>query len=173
MNAQQQQNNEKNAILSAAEAAKIQAMTPIPKERNKFIEELCQMFFDIFSDYWRLGTICLSSAATVPQKKSSKHEVKTFDDFYTLIGEILITFSDIVRAAFIPHTFKPDANEATTTATEKSNVKSLFHPWPIKHDEKIISQILPHCLRVCRSVLNEDELLQFYHNFNLLNSKVN
>lgn len=129
-------------------------MTPVPQERNKFIEELCQMFFDIFSDYWKLGSMCLSStnsSNTIPSKqRGSKSNtntvVKTYDDFYALVNEILTTFSDIVRAAFIPHTFKQlDVKEESS-----SSAKNLFHPWPIKHEEKIISQILPHCLRVCR-----------------------
>lgn len=146
-------NNDKNTTLTPAEAAKIQSMTPIPQERNKFIEELCQMFFDIFSDYWKLGSMCLGNTnltSALPNKprgsKTNSTPVKTFDDFYALVHEILITFCDIVRAAFIPHTFK----QGDTKDEPSSLSKNLFHPWPIKHEEKIISQILPHCLRVCR-----------------------
>jgi hypothetical protein len=84
---------------------------------------------------------------------------KTPDEFYSLVGTILITFSDIVRAAFIPHTFETTttttanaddaANDDNNTNSGSSN-KNLFLPWPIQHVAKIISQILPHCLRSCR-----------------------
>lgn len=141
-------------MLTIGEAAKIQAMTLIPQERNKFIEELCQLFFDIFSDYWKLGSMFLSSSNLVnpiPGKQRSKTSsnvvVKTYDDFYALVNQILTTFCDIVRAAFIPHTFKQTAEDKDENSSSNNN---LFHPWPIKHEEKIISQILPHCLRVCR-----------------------
>jgi hypothetical protein len=148
------QNNKNNKLMSV-EASKIQAMTPVPHERNKFIEELCEMFFDIFSDYWRLGTMFLNNLLTVnnsKQKNTSKNsdslstssaKVHTSENYYELVAEILSTFSDIIRAAFIPHTF----NNQTDSTTEKTN---LLLPWPIQHDAKIISQILPHCLRVCR-----------------------
>ena len=143
-------------------------MTPVPQERNKFIEELCQMFFDIFSDYWKLGSMCLSNMnmSVVPQKSrssgkgqttvavvggSAANSTKTFDDFYSLVSEILTTFSDIVRAAFIPHTFRQADGEGESSNDDKMvSGRALFQAWPIKHDEKIISQILPHCLRVCR-----------------------
>lgn len=144
-------------ILSAAEAAKIQAMTPIPHERNKFIEELCQMFFDIFTDYWRLGSMYLSNFLTLQvNTNSSKKATKmssnqTPEDFYKLVGEILETFCNIVRAAFIPHTFEQSAALGEKLSTDKNaNSKNLLLPWPIQHDAKIISQILPHCLKVCR-----------------------
>ena len=136
-------NEQKEASL------KIQAMTPIPHERNKFIEELCAKFFDIFSDYWRLGLMfCNNQLSSGEKTKSANHSA---DEFYALVADILKTFSDIVRAAFIPHTFKQvnSSNEA-----EKST-KSLLLAWPIKHDAKIISQILPHCLRVCRLFFKE------------------
>lgn len=126
-------------------------MTPIPQERNKFIEELCQIFFDVFSDYWRLGTMYFSNMLTLPNvdnlksNKLHKQLMHTPDEFYTLVSDILVTFSDIVRAAFIPHTFKSNGNGGGN-----GSQANLFLPWPIKHDEKIISQILPHCLRVCR-----------------------
>lgn len=170
-------NSGKSQTLTAAEAAKIQAMTPVPQERNKFIEELCQMFFDIFSDYWKLGSMCLSNMnmPVVPQKSRSSGKgqtavavvggnaadsAKTFDDFYTLVSEILTTFSDIVRAAFIPHTFRQGDGEGESTNDDKMvSGRALFQAWPIKHDEKIISQILPHCLRVCRWVWNYFDII--------------
>ena len=70
----------------------------------------------------------------------------TSDEYYALVADILKTFSNIVRAAFIPQTFK---QQSIDEDSEKST-KSLITPWPIQHDAKIISQILPHCLRVCR-----------------------
>jgi hypothetical protein len=138
-------------------------------ERNKFIEELCQMFFDFFTDYWRLGSMNLQGGLTINPTdltlnlKSSQQlgllvmeitRKKTPDEFYSLVGTILNTFSDIVRAAFIPHTF-----ETTTTTAIFQNKKVLMPamllmiiivvvvvikiyslPWSI-------SQILSHCLR--------------------------
>ena len=140
-------------------------MTPVPQERNKFIEVLCQNLFDFFTDFWRLGSMYLSNALTVnsadlaglsAHKLKANRELaaivgemtrrKTHDEFYVLVGSILTTFNDIVRAAFIPHTFQ-QADKEKTAANTASN---LFLPWPIQHDAKIISQILPHCLRVCR-----------------------
>jgi hypothetical protein len=149
----QQSSSQQQAANTQAlvEAAKIQAMTPLPQERNKFIEELCELFFDIFTDYWRLGSMYLNNLLTLPtnNRKPTKQVKKhTPDDFYALVSEILTTFSNIVRAAFIPHTFK-QANESSSPA-DKSNLKNLSLAWPIQHDAKIISQILPHCLRVCR-----------------------
>ena len=140
---------------SSSESIKIQAMTTIPHERNKFIEELCEMFFDIFTDYWRLGTMYINNMLNLPANgnkktlsaKSNKMH-HSADDFYSLVAEILKTFSDIVRAAFIPHTFKQQ--NSTNNPESEKNTKSLLLAWPIKHDAKIISQILPHCLRVCR-----------------------
>ena len=156
----------------------IQAMTTVPHERNKFIEELCQMFFDLFTDYWRLGSMYLTGVLTInstdltlnlknlkannggglTQLVKEITRKKTTDEFYSLVGTILNTFSDIVRAAFIPHTF--DANkdkeaenkedDATSHVNTNNSGKNLFLPWPIQHDAKIISQILPHCLRSCR-----------------------
>lgn len=126
----------------SGDAAKIQAMTSLPHERNRFIEELCEMFFDIFTDYWRLGTMYLNNMLT-SSKEVSSQKVYTAEDFYSLVGEILHTFTNIIRAAFIPHTFKQQS-------VDGDKAKSLLTAWPIKHDAKIISQILPHCLRVCR-----------------------
>lgn len=136
-----------------SDATKIQAMTALPHERNKFIEELCQMFFDIFSDYWRLGAMYMNNMLTFNANQTKKQPVAqekqhTSDDYYALVAEILNTFSNIIRAAFIPHTFKQQ-NITVDSNSEKSG-KSLIMSWPIKHDAKIISQILPHCLRVCR-----------------------
>ena len=153
---------------------KIQAMSTVSHERNKFIEELCQMFFDFFTDYWRLGSMNLQGGLTINPTdltlnlKSSQQlgllvmeitRKKTPDEFYSLVGTILNTFSDIVRAAFIPHTFETTttttanagdaANDDNNTNSGSSN-KNLFLPWPIQHVAKIISQILPHCLRSCR-----------------------
>ena len=155
----------------------IQAMTTVPHERNKFIEELCQMFFDLFTDYWRLGSMYLSGAltinptdltlnlktnATTNAKTSGLQQLlkeitrkKTPDEFYSLVGTILNTFSDIVRAAFIPHTFdtnkyKENKDDPSSNANGHNANRNLFLPWPIQHDAKIISQILPHCLRSCR-----------------------
>ena len=153
----------------------IQAMTTVPHERNKFIEELCQMFFDLFTDYWRLGSMYLQGNLTINPTdltlnlKSSQQltllvkeitRKKTPDEFYSLVGTILNTFSDIVRAAFIPHTFETTTTTTTANAGDAANDenntniggsnKNLFLPWPIQHDAKIISQILPHCLRSCR-----------------------
>lgn len=154
--------NKENIQLNVAqqngnsnESIKIQAMSTIPHERNKFIEELCEMFFDIFTDYWRLGTMYINNMLNLPMndnKKSistkSNQMQHSADDFYALVAEILKTFSDIVRAAFIPHTFKQP--NSTSNSDSDKNTKSLLLAWPIKHDAKIISQILPHCLRVCR-----------------------
>lgn len=128
------------------EASKIQAMTQVPHERNKFIEELCEMFFDIFTDYWKLGSMYLNNlqtSASNNKKSAQKRDTHTSDDYYALVSEILTTFSNIVRAAFIPHTFNQQANN------DKIN-NNLLLAWPIQHDAQIISQILPHCLRVCR-----------------------
>ncbi len=133
-----------NKTAGDSEASKIQAMTALPHERNKFIEEMCQMFYDIFSDYWRLGTMFMNNVLTSPSQKNSP----TSDDYYGLVSEILSTFTNIIRAAFIPHTF--NQQNISVDGTEKSGGKSLIMSWPIKHDAKIISQILPHCLRVCR-----------------------
>lgn len=79
-------------------------------------------------------------------KSNATSKIHTSDDYYALVADILKTFSNIVRAAFIPQTFK---QENIDEDSEKAT-KSLITPWPIKHDAKIISQILPHCLRVCR-----------------------
>lgn len=132
---------------SDSEASKIQAMSALPHERNKFIEEMCQMFFDIFSDYWRLGSMYMNNSLT----NSSQKKKHTSDDYYALVAEILSTFTNIIRAAFIPHTFKQQ-NITVKAGAENAGGKSLIMSWPIKHDAKIISQILPHCLRVCRLV---------------------
>ena len=162
---------------SSSSSNKIQAMTQVPHERNKFIEELCQTFFDLFTDYWRLGTMYLNNLLTISRTditaelKSNNSlsllvkeitRKKTPDDFYGLVGNILTTFSDIVRAAFIPHTFSQDKekdsaqSDADTSSSSSANTstsaRTLFMPWPIQHDAKIISQILPHCLRSCRLV---------------------
>ena len=165
-------------------------MTTVPHERNKFIEELCQMFFDLFTDYWRLGSMYLTGVLTINPtdltlnlKSNSSSQLallvkeitrkKTPDEFYSLVGTILNTFSDIVRAAFIPHTFETTTTTTVVAASKQegaitsnagdaaavdddtnsggsSSSKNLFLPWPIQHDAKIISQILPHCLRSCR-----------------------
>lgn len=106
------------------------------------------MFFDIFSDYWRLGQMYLNNSLKFNGNRKTKIKEHTSDEFYTLVAEILSTFSNIIRAAFIPHTFKQQ-NIAVDSSSEKTS-KSLIMSWPIKHDAKIISQILPHCLRVCR-----------------------
>lgn len=134
-------------------------MSQLPHERNKFIEELCEMFYDIFTDYWRLGTMYLNNLLTLPNESEKKSklfkpnanvELHSSDEFYALVGEILTTFSNIVRAAFISHTL----NQATTSSSEQNQLtpahKNLLLAWPIQHDAKIISQILPHCLRICR-----------------------
>ncbi len=142
-----QEISEKNTNNNS-EAAKVQAMTLLPHERNKFIEELCEMFYDIFTDYWRLGLMYLNNLLE-PNKsnsKESKNKVHSGEDFYALVAEIMTTFTNIIRAAFIPHTFQQ--NENVEAGSDKA--KSLLNSWPIKHDAKIISQILPHCLRVCR-----------------------
>ena len=141
-------------VGSGMDAAKtVQAMTTVPHERNKFIEELCQMFFDIFTDYWRLGTMYLNNLLTLPttnaKKKNLSENKHTSDEYYALVAEILNTFSDIVRAAFIPHTFSQTKEQKQSDDKMDAN-KSLLLPWPIQHDAQIISQILPHCLRVCR-----------------------
>ena len=153
----------------------IQAMTTVPHERNKFIEELCQMFFDLFTDYWRLGNMYLQGRLTIKATDltlnlKSSHQLallvkeitrkKTPDEFYSLVGTILNTFSDIVRAAFIPHIFETttttNAGDAAVASNDDNNTKSgssninLFLPLPVQHVAKIISQILPHCLRSCR-----------------------
>lgn len=144
--------NMSSTILTAAEAAKIQAMTPIPHERNKFIEELCQRFFDVFTDYWRLGSMHMNNLFVVanPSKKNSKlQKMHTPEEFYKLVGEILDTFCNIIRAAFIPHTFEQSTEKNSGDEKMSSNTNLLL-PWPIQHDAKIISQILPHCLKVCR-----------------------
>jgi hypothetical protein len=87
----------------------------------------------------------LSNVLSPPSNsKHAQHPEHSSDDVYALVGELLGTFTNIVRAAFIPHTFKEKQ------ASEEDKAKSLFLPWPIQHDAKIISQILPHCLRVCR-----------------------
>ncbi len=122
-------------------------MTTVPHERNKFIEELCQMVFDIFSDYWRLSTMYLNNVLTIPTNTKNQQPEHSSEEVYALGGELLTTFTNIVRAAFIPHTFKENQKQS---ADEEAKSKSLFLPWPIQHDAKIISQILPHCLRVCR-----------------------
>ncbi len=122
------------------------------------------MFFDIFSDYWRLGQMFLSNALNFnaneskqqqqqskQQKKPMTEKAHTSDDYYALVAEILNTFTNIIRAAFIPHTFKQNI-AGVTGGSEKASAKSLIMSWPIKHDAKIISQILPHCLRICRLV---------------------
>ena len=163
-------------------------MTTVPQERNKFIEELCQTFFDLFTDYWRLGNMYLNSMLTINRtditidakamgKEKSNFAIlvplikeitrkKTPDEFFSLVGGILNTFSDIVRAAFIPHTFdkekdkdkEKDESTANTgggdsVSSQKSiTARTLFVPWPVQHDAKIISQILPHCLRSCRFI---------------------
>ena len=121
------------------------------------------MFFDIFSDYWRLGQMFLSNALNFTGNESKQQQQKqqqpnraltekahTSDDFYALVAEILSTFTNIIRAAFIPHTFKQQNITGETGGSEKASAKSLIMSWPIKHDAKIISQILPHCLRICR-----------------------
>ena len=141
-------------VGSGMDAAKtVQAMTTVPHERNKFIEELCQMFFDIFTDYWRLGTMYLNNLLTLPttnaKKKTLSENKHTSDEYYALVAEILNTFSDIVRGAFIPHTFSQTKEQKQSDDKMDAN-KSLLLPWPIQHDAQIISQILPHCLRVCR-----------------------
>lgn len=131
-----------------------------PHERNKFIEELCEMILDLFTDYWRLGNIYLQRLLVpkindnkiMPSKNktilqpidiTNNFKLHSTDEFYYLVKEILITFSNIVRAAFIPHTTKQ-----FSTTDEK--YKQLLIQWPVEHDAKITSQILPHCLRVCR-----------------------
>ena len=119
------------------EAVKVHAMSQVPHERNRFIEELCQMFFDIFTDYWRLGTMYLNNMFPSLQKDKTKRSA----EYYELIDQILATFCNIVRAAFIPHTFNK---------TDNSDSNSNWLEWPIQQDAKIISQILPHCLKVCR-----------------------
>ncbi|CAF0899139.1 unnamed protein product [Brachionus calyciflorus] len=129
--------NLSNNILNNTEASKIQVMTQIPHERNKFIEELCQMFFDIFTDYWRLGSMYLGNLFN--NLPSTNNDSIKANEYHGLVGEILETFCNIVRAAFIPHTF--DKSLANT---------NLLSEWPIQHDAQIISQILPHCLKVCR-----------------------
>jgi hypothetical protein len=132
---------------NGSEATKVQLMTSLPHERNKFIEELCEMFFDIFTDYWRLGTMYLNNMLTNNKDldtKSKKQKMHGSEEFYELVSEILVTFTNIIRGAFIPHTFKQQQN------IDSEKTKSLLTPWPIQHDAKIISQILPHCLRVCR-----------------------
>jgi hypothetical protein len=172
-------NSTNTMTMSASEAAaKIHAMTTVPHERNKFIEELCQMFFDIFSDYWRLSTMYLNNMLTLPEQNTSttpkgktggsgggsdtfalmKHSP---DDVYVLVSEILQTFTNIVRAAFIPHTFNSKKQQKGSDESEDKN-KNLFTPWPITHDRHIISQILPHCLRVCRYLDKTLLLLTIY-----------
>jgi len=124
-------------------------MTSLPHERNKFIEELCEMFFDIFTDYWRLGTMYLNNLLDNNKDldiKSKQQKMHSSEEFYALVSEILVTFTNIIRGAFIPQTFKNQQN----VANDSEKTKSLLTSWPIQHDAKIISQILPHCLRVCR-----------------------
>lgn len=154
-------NRSMSGKMSASEAARVvKAMTTVPHERNKFIEELCQLFFDHFSDYWRLSVMYMSNALSLPttgvrsargERASQSSLVKqhSSDEVYALVSEILTTFTNIVRGAFIPHTFKKEQKEDTSSSTAGGG-KSLFQSWPTQHDAKIISQILPHCLRICR-----------------------
>ncbi len=121
-----------------------------PHERNKFIEELCEMILDLFTDYWRLGNMYTQGhllPKTDDEGKSSKKiknlKAPSVEEFHNLVREILTTFSNIVRVAFIPQTM-----EKLLSQDEK--YKQLFTQWPVQHDAKITSQILPHCLRVCR-----------------------
>jgi len=95
------------------------------------------------------------------QNKNMSGKMPTSDDFYALVADILTTFTNIIRAAFIPHTFK-QKNMSESGGSEKAESgKSLIMSWPIKHDAKIISQILPHCLRICRSVGTIFQILKF------------
>jgi hypothetical protein len=105
-----------------------------PHERNKFIEELCETLVDLVTDYWRFGNL-YSKGSLMPPKGVKMHSIDEFDN---LVKEILKTFSNIVRIAFIP-------NKLTN-----QDEKQLFTKWPDIKDEKIKSQILPHCVRVCR-----------------------
>ncbi|RNA27974.1 Exocyst complex component 2 [Brachionus plicatilis] len=126
----------------ASEAATVHSMSQVPHERNRFIEELCQMFFDIFTDYWRLGAMYLNNVFAGAVTKPAV-------EYYALVDHILEVFCNIVRAAFIPHTFDK---------SDKSSGISL--EWPIQQDAKIISQILPHCLKVCRMCAQQIYLLE-------------
>ena len=122
-----------------------------PHERNKFIEELCEMVLDLFTDYWRIGNM-YSQGYLLPKRvddeiksKTSKQiKLHTLEEYHTLVKEILTTFSNIVRVAFIPQTLEKVLNQSD------EKYKQLFTQWPQQQDSKLKSQILPHCLRICR-----------------------
>ena len=109
-----------------------------PHERNKFIEALCEKILDLVTDYWRLGTMYLQGNLIPPRIK-----LHSVDEFQSLVKEILTTFSNIVRVAFIPQSM-------AKLSKQDEKYKQLFTNWPDIKDEKIKSQILPHCVRVCR-----------------------
>ena len=137
----------------------IQAMTTVPHKRNKFKEELSNVFRLVYGLLMRLGSMYLPGVLTInstdltlnlknlkannggrlTQLVKEITRKKTPDEFYSLVGTILNMFSDIVRVAFIPHTF--DANKdkeienkedySTSHVNTNNNGKNLFLPWPI------------------------------------------
>lgn len=122
-----------------------------PHERNKFIEELCEIFYDIFSDFWKLGQMYLQKTL-IPKIYQQEHhashlkfKLHSSQDFYSQVKEVLTTFANIIRTAFIPTTITELKN-----STPDENLKKVFTSWPVQHDNIILSRILPHCLRVCR-----------------------
>jgi hypothetical protein len=135
-----------------------------PHERNKFIEDLCEMFLDIFTDYWNLSKM-YSQGLLLPNfedsgsisNEKSKIKLHRSDEVQRFIEEILDTFCNIVRDAFIPD---DKIQQLSVSVDDKSLLK-----WP-KTDEKKATQILTHCLRVCRfDMQNENVVFFFLVNF--------
>jgi len=122
-----------------------------PHERNKFIEELCEIFYDMFSDFWKLGQMYLQRNLLPKYYQQDHHstqmkfKLQSREEFYYQVKEIFATFTNVIRTAFIPTTITELKN-----STPDENLKRVFTSWPVQHDNIILSRILPHCLRVCR-----------------------
>lgn len=141
-----QKENDKRGDTGKADLTKTQ-----PHQRNKFIEEICEVFVEIFSDFWTLANMYIQRLL-VP--KMAKFNLKSMESVYGLVSEVLTTFSNIVRFAFI--TQQPNKNQTKNS----EETKKLFAIWPAS-DLKFSSQVLPHCLkytRMCISQINSLEL---------------
>jgi hypothetical protein len=158
---------------------KISNSSSSPHERSKFIKELCEMFYDMFADFWTLGSMYLNNKLTTTNSnnndttttqdqtsttvqiqgqtsRSNQTQLRLLEqhrepeEFYELVDEIFKTFSNIVRAAMIPHIFiKNPAENAGDQTNETVINRNVLLKWP-EHDAKVFTEIFPHCLHFCR-----------------------